>query len=72
MISGGGCDVEAIISDISSAGAHIESDLKLEVGAIIKIHYLMPGRKQRNLLIAEMVRSTPSGFAVCFLPDEQQ
>ncbi len=64
--------MEAIITDISSAGAHIETNLKLEPGAVIKIHYLMPGRKQRNLLVAEMVRATANGIAIRFLPDEQQ
>ncbi len=72
VISASGCDVEAVITDISSSGARIETDLPIEAGTVVKIHYLMPGRKTRNLLISEMVRRTDSGFAVRFLPDEQQ
>ena len=72
VISAGGADVEAVITDISSSGAFIETQLPLEPGTVVKIHYLMPGRKARNLLAAEMVRRTDHGFAVRFLPDEQQ
>ena len=72
VISANGCDVEATITDISSSGARIETKLPLDPGTVVKIHYLMPGRKTRNLLIAEMVRATEGGFAVRFLPDEQQ
>ncbi|MCP4004797.1 MAG: PilZ domain-containing protein [bacterium] len=68
----GGKEVEAVITDISSAGARVETTLPVEPGAIVKIHYQMPGRQSQNLLVGEMVRSTPGGFAIRFLPDEQQ
>lgn len=72
VLSAAGCDVEAVITDISSSGARVETTLPVEMGTIVKIHYLMPGRKERNLLIGEMVRATDVGFAIRFLPDEQQ
>ena len=72
MLAVGTTEVGAVITDISSAGARVETSLSVKPGMIAKIHYLMPGRRDGNRLIGEVVRLLESGFAMRFLADEHQ